>query len=276
MNKTDFLHAPSVGDFVSWLARTLPSLPVDLKLKRSRFVPASVNRKAVGLDALLSSYIWQSVGMSRGDWSETRRRLMTLANTLTAAVRANDNAATLNACRDTLAWGGNRDWAKCTGKCRNPVPVSPRHEPGARPGLGRYGSPLSPCRIAELHAHEGARVVLVRRATHLRFPGGRCGCHAGGDVARAGRKIPHTASWRPCLPRRRRYRVPCGRHFRMRSPPASCSMAPRTRVPSGRAPRSGWAGSCGQSSSDARTCSRHAPRVPPSAIGCTHSRPRSS
>lgn len=112
MNKTDFLRDPSVGDFVSWLTRTLPSLPVDLKLKRSRFVPASVNRKILGLDAVLSSYIWQSVGMPNGDWSETRHRLFTLASTLTAAVGANDNAAALDACRAILAWGGNRDWAK--------------------------------------------------------------------------------------------------------------------------------------------------------------------
>lgn len=112
MNKTDFLRDPSVGDFVSWLARTLPTLPVDLKLKRSRFVPATVNRKIVGLDAVLSSYVWQSVGMPNGDWSETRHRLLTLANALKAAVGANDDVAALNACREILAWGGNRDWAK--------------------------------------------------------------------------------------------------------------------------------------------------------------------
>lgn len=109
MNRADFLRVPMVADFAVWLGNTLPTLRVELNLKQSRFVPTSVRVTTVGIDQVLSNYVWRSVGMQTGDWHETRSRLAALSGALTAAVKANDDTAALAACQAILAWGGDRN-----------------------------------------------------------------------------------------------------------------------------------------------------------------------
>lgn len=109
MNRADFLRDPMVADFAAWLGNTLPTLRIDLNLKQSRFVPTPVRMTAVGIDQVLSGYVWRSVGMRTGDWHETRSRLAALSGALTTAVKAADNTAALAACQAILAWGGNRN-----------------------------------------------------------------------------------------------------------------------------------------------------------------------
>lgn len=111
MNKKEFLDDPDVILFVNWLVRNLPKLPVYLRVKASRFVSKSVEADVVGIEAVLKEYQWKSSGMKSGDWVETKQYLDKLAKSLRNAVAANDQVATLRACKDTLTWGGNRNWA---------------------------------------------------------------------------------------------------------------------------------------------------------------------
>jgi hypothetical protein len=110
VNKQAFLANQDVEDFLDWLARELPQLKVGLDIKRSRFVPSGLKVRVTGLDSILAYYAWKSHGMATGDWTETRARLARLAHALRDAVRRNSNPDALDACRDILVWGGNRDW----------------------------------------------------------------------------------------------------------------------------------------------------------------------
>jgi hypothetical protein len=110
VNKQAFLANRDVADFLIWLARELPRLNIRLDIKRSRFVPSALKVDVTGLESVLAHYSWKSHGMATGDWVETRARLSALANALRDAVRRDSNPDALNACRDIIQWGGNRNW----------------------------------------------------------------------------------------------------------------------------------------------------------------------
>lgn len=110
MNKQAFLANQDVEDFLVWLARELPRLKIRLDIKRSRFVPLGVQVDVTGLENVLAHYTWKSHGMATGDWAETRARLDALAHALRDAVRRDSNPDALDACRNILQWGGNRNW----------------------------------------------------------------------------------------------------------------------------------------------------------------------
>lgn len=127
---SDFLKDQDVIDFIEWLAYpgegdlpvarpghtgeeapfSLLTFPICLNIKKSRFVPEGVRARVEGIEGVLRHYIWQSAGMHKGDWPETKMRLAALSDALRDAVRSGINSATLDACRDILVWGGNRDW----------------------------------------------------------------------------------------------------------------------------------------------------------------------
>lgn len=109
MRKAAFLADPSVGDFIDWLASTLPSLSVCLTIGPSRFVPGGIRVHVNGIDAVLSQYRWKSTGMVVGDWAETQAYLAHLGSALQAAVRARKNRRAWIVCRSILQWGGNRN-----------------------------------------------------------------------------------------------------------------------------------------------------------------------
>jgi hypothetical protein len=130
MTKTDFLYDRDVIEFIEWLADTskgdfpdisaghtsgeepfsIRNFPICLNIKKSRFVPKGVKVRVNGIENVLSHYMWKSAGMAKGDWPETKTRLTALSVALRAAVGSKSNGATLNACRDILKWGGNRNW----------------------------------------------------------------------------------------------------------------------------------------------------------------------
>jgi hypothetical protein len=130
MTRSDFLEDQDVMDFIEWLAYpgegdlpaarpghagekrpfSLLTFPICLNIKKSRFVPGGVKARVKGIEGVLSHYTWKSVGMQNGDWPETKLRLAALSAALRSAVRSGNNATTLDACRDILVWGGNRDW----------------------------------------------------------------------------------------------------------------------------------------------------------------------
>lgn len=110
MNKQAFLANQDVENFLVWLARELPRLRIRLDIKRSRFVPSGVKVDVTGLESVLAHYTWKSHGMATGDREETRARLAALAHALRDAVRRDSNPDALDACRDILQWGGNRNW----------------------------------------------------------------------------------------------------------------------------------------------------------------------
>jgi hypothetical protein len=128
MTKASFLADENVDDFVNWLANpsegdfpvirpghaegkkpfSLLTFPICLNIKKSRFVPKGVKEQVKGIEGVLSHYTWKSAGMHKGDWSETKTRLTALSVALRAAV-GRSHSDTLNACRDILKWGGNRN-----------------------------------------------------------------------------------------------------------------------------------------------------------------------
>lgn len=110
MNKQAFLANQDVEDFLAWLARELPRLKIRLDIKRSRFVPSGLKVDVTGLESVLAHYSWKSHGMATGDWVETKARLGTLAHALRDAVHRDSDPDALDACRDILQWGGNRNW----------------------------------------------------------------------------------------------------------------------------------------------------------------------
>lgn len=129
MTRTDFLKDPNVKDFVEWLAHprvgdfpaigaghtdrkepfSVLSFPICLNIKKSRFVPKGVKVRVKGIEGVLSHYTWKSAGIHKGDWPETKTRLTALSVALRAAVGRESNKDALEACRDILKWGGNRN-----------------------------------------------------------------------------------------------------------------------------------------------------------------------
>ena len=110
MNKQAFLADQDVDDFLAWLARELPRLKVRLDIKRSRFVPSGLKVDVTGLESVLAHYTWKSHGMASGNWAEASAHLTNLAHRLRDAVQRDSDLDALDACRDILQWGGNRNW----------------------------------------------------------------------------------------------------------------------------------------------------------------------
>lgn len=110
MNKNQFLDDNAVKSFINWLSSNLSKIEINLKIGKSRFVPNAINEKIIGIDNVLQHYQWKSIGMQSGSWNETKARLGELSAKLKSAVTSKDDNATLDACKDILSWGGNRNW----------------------------------------------------------------------------------------------------------------------------------------------------------------------
>lgn len=105
MNLSTFNADPAVIDFSDWLASKAHSIKIDLEIRKSRFVPAKIRKSAHGFDQVLSLYQWA------GDWPQTCATLAGLSSNLKTAVASGNEATTLKACKDILAWGGNRSFS---------------------------------------------------------------------------------------------------------------------------------------------------------------------
>ncbi|MGZ8983025.1 MAG: hypothetical protein ACXW11_03605 [Methylotenera sp.] len=110
MNKKQFLDDSAVKSFIDWLSNNLSKIEITLKIGKSKFVQDPINEKITGIDSVLQYYKWKSSGMQSGNWAETKARLVDLSAKLKNAVSSSSEDDTLNACKNILAWGGNRNW----------------------------------------------------------------------------------------------------------------------------------------------------------------------
>lgn len=118
MNKKDkkdkkaFLNDPNVRGFIDWLNLEGPNLPIHLQVKKSRFVPVSIDQKFTGIEKAINYYCWKSAGMVKGDWHDCSATLSRLSKSLKNTLANGDDHQTLEACKDILSWGGNRSWKR--------------------------------------------------------------------------------------------------------------------------------------------------------------------
>lgn len=110
MNRQQFLSSAVVQEFVDYLRGRLPTLQIQLDIKRSRFVLNPVQQKICGLQNVIQSYVWRSQGMDAGSWDETKIKISNLRNNLKTALASNEQEKVLSACREILQWGGNRNY----------------------------------------------------------------------------------------------------------------------------------------------------------------------
>jgi hypothetical protein len=111
MNRNAFIASSDVAAFTSWLAKHYLSLSIRLDIKSSRFVPGGIRIDVAGMD-LLRHYRWRTKGSETGNWQETRDYLHQLGDALKRAIAGGNEDEVLDACRQVLAWGGNRNDAK--------------------------------------------------------------------------------------------------------------------------------------------------------------------
>ncbi|AOJ39909.1 hypothetical protein WJ23_18135 [Burkholderia lata] len=114
MNRHDFVAQRPVADFVTWLAEHLPTLPVQLRFARSKFVPGGLDLHVNGIENVLANYCWNSAWidpstgrrMESHDWRTTRASLRQLGILMRAAVASGDDGRAGAIAREILRWGG--------------------------------------------------------------------------------------------------------------------------------------------------------------------------
>ncbi|MBZ5788834.1 hypothetical protein K8353_01840 [Burkholderia contaminans] len=114
MDRHDFVAQRPVADFVRWLAEHLPTLRVQLRFARSKFVPDGLDRRVDGIENVLANYCWNSAWIDPDtgrrieshDWRTTRASLRQLSILLRAAVASGDDDRAGAVAREVLRWGG--------------------------------------------------------------------------------------------------------------------------------------------------------------------------
>ena len=114
MNKQEFLAQGDVANFLKWLITKLPSLPIELNIKKSPFNPIKINESLKGLPSVLQHYSWKASWIDHinnetvnsVDWDSTNKSLERLSNSLRLAVDNHDEHTTLLMCLAVLKWGG--------------------------------------------------------------------------------------------------------------------------------------------------------------------------
>lgn len=107
MDKSTFFRSDKVTHFVEWAVDALPTLPISLDVKSTRYVPQGMKVQTTGLQNIVPQhYIWRARGMAVGNWQETIALLSGFSINLRDAVSAKDEAAVLNACWRIIEWGG--------------------------------------------------------------------------------------------------------------------------------------------------------------------------
>lgn len=100
MNRDEFLKSDDVQGFVSWMAVTLPGLPIDLRFARSKYVKGGLNKKVVGIEGAQQAYQWA------GEWDQVSAILRAFRERLRLASASNDVKSAYTVCEEILAWGG--------------------------------------------------------------------------------------------------------------------------------------------------------------------------
>lgn len=116
MNKDEFLADKNVSDFSKFLAETLPSLRIHLKIKKSAKVPGGIDKSITGLPELLNNYRWNSGYTAKSgekivadDWLSTKSLLTGLSSGLKLACASGDEVEAQRVAAQILQWGGDRN-----------------------------------------------------------------------------------------------------------------------------------------------------------------------
>jgi hypothetical protein len=115
VTRAQFLADPEVHDFIEWLARTAPTIIVDLAIPPSPKVARGVRASAIGVEAVVRKYKWaarwrlvSSPWVRSRNWHSTRKSLALLRSELQAAIAAGACTRVLAVCDEILRWGGDR------------------------------------------------------------------------------------------------------------------------------------------------------------------------
>jgi hypothetical protein len=117
-DRTAIMDKKHFRGFAAYLADTLPTIPVHLQIRKSRFC-RGVNQSANGIENVLAAYVWksqwrddQNEPQRSSDWASTRASLRRLHDGLKAAVNGSEtnDSDVLKIARRVLEWGGNRNW----------------------------------------------------------------------------------------------------------------------------------------------------------------------
>jgi len=113
MDRQQFLERPMVAGLVEWLRANLATIPVELRIAASRYVPGGINAQCIGLEEVLTNYRWHSSWndprtnreVVAGDWETTRESLKQLRHGLRGAI-GQDGGLLESYCKAVLQWGG--------------------------------------------------------------------------------------------------------------------------------------------------------------------------
>lgn len=115
MNKSDFLEKNDVKCFVDWLSNKISHVPLNISIKRSKFVPNGLDYSTNRLEVICEKYQWNASWTNRfghpessSDWQTTKQSLSNLRGWLNQAVNNNDDNDLYNAACAVLDWGGVR------------------------------------------------------------------------------------------------------------------------------------------------------------------------
>lgn len=104
----------SSKSFIEWIAKTLPELPISLKIKPSSRVPGGIDQVCSGAQEVLSFYLWSSewtdangVVQRSKNWLETKSSLRKLRAWLMEGLGQSSSEDYFSkACHAVIAWGG--------------------------------------------------------------------------------------------------------------------------------------------------------------------------
>jgi hypothetical protein len=120
MNRREFLQDESIAGFVSWLAKSLGDLSVNLDIKDTKFVPGGLRTKCSGFDEVLTNYKWcpSKEDQATCDWVGTKRKLENLTRALRDAGKnpGDGEVRLLDACNRIIQWGGSPGLGNGAGK----------------------------------------------------------------------------------------------------------------------------------------------------------------
>ncbi|ACL72852.1 hypothetical protein Tgr7_1770 [Thioalkalivibrio sulfidiphilus HL-EbGr7] len=122
MNKQQFNEDRDVKGFISWAVYNLNSIEINLRVSRSGTGMADgrkgpgVSGRFVGVNAVVHAYQWRSELVDRDgkklvtqDWTSTRKALEGLGVWLREEVDNGNQDGALEACRQIVKWGGDRN-----------------------------------------------------------------------------------------------------------------------------------------------------------------------
>lgn len=100
MNRSDFLKLKDVQGFVSWMAVSLPTMPIDLRFAPSKYVRNGLYERVVGIEGAQQVYQW------RGGWDQVSEILQGYRRRLRQASARKDVGEAYTVCEEILDWGG--------------------------------------------------------------------------------------------------------------------------------------------------------------------------